>query len=246
MLKCVYVASAQNFKLYGGVSYQGVNTDDFNDFHISDWERFRGASEGRVNAPLSSKNANNSIGAHVGAQYDLGDRFGLILEGSLGFGNVSYYAVTGGINYNFISGEKFKLGISPRVGYSSASANFGEINLIDGFTAPVIITEGTFTNGDRLSVESSGIFAQVGLVPEFRVNEHFGIRAFIGYGIGFGGNTNILVETRGEEIEIPLTSPAVLEPISDEIDAYNSNPKLNLTGLVFQLGVSYNLGELFN
>ncbi len=231
---------AQEITYYGGLNMNTISTQDFNNFHISDWETYglgTSTSEGRVSIPLGDRDvAGENPGILLGATTPIGSGLNAIGEIQYGLGNVTYIGLFTGVSYALIDGS-FSLGITPKLGYISATADFGAIELIDGYTPPVIIPEGTFTNGDSLSMDMSGFAIQVGLTPSFQVSDQIGIFGQIGYGMSFVSDPVIKVN---DEIEIPLTATGV---VKDDFSGTQAglNPEAGTSGLYFQMGISYKL-----
>jgi hypothetical protein len=229
-----------NIKAYATLGMQGINNQNMLDFHISDWQEFGlGSLEGRVSVPLSERQLSSSVFFNIGAEF--AER--VTLDISIGFGKINFVSGMLGGNYKFIKGEKFKLGINPKIGYASVTANMGEVAVIPGKTPPVIIGDNSFTVGDKIRVQTNGFLAQVGLVPEYQVTERIGIRASIGYSYFLGGKAKVKITTSDAntgDVELVLTDRSIVKP-NGTSQQYANEPKFGLTGLVFQLGVSYGL-----
>ena len=226
---------------YGGISINSITTSEFQNFHLSDWEDYGlGGSEGRVSIPLGDKDpAGTNLSFLGGGISPLSDNLNAIVEFQIGLGNISYTALYVGVTYNLINGESFKLGITPKAGYSLATADFGEIELISGYTPPVIIPEGTFTNGDKLTMDMTGVGVQIGITPSIKINDQIGILVQAGYELSFASDPVIMVN---DDIEIPMTAIGV---VKDDLSGTQAgiNPSAETGGVFFQFGISYKLGD---
>ena len=91
------------------------------------------------------------------------------------------------------------IGVPLRVGFVGGSANLGKIAVLDGYTAPVKLDDGSrvFNEGDDLSAGVSGGLASAGLSAEFWVSPNLGLRADVSFQQGFFG----------DEIAITATEP---------------------------------------
>lgn len=221
-------------------------TADFENFDISDWERYGikcvdpYSAEGRVSLPLKDNDVSGmKWGVSGGLIYPLNERFGVLAEVQYSFKN-DFKLLGGflGINYDFISSKNFTLGIAPKVGYLYGEVDFGEIELIEDYTPPVIIDQGTFSNGDSLSMDIEGIGFQIGLTPHFKVNEQIGIQAQVGYAFSIPKECKIKVNDG--EIKLKMDDPAIVKA-----DCFNNqadlNPEAKSQGFYFQVGISYKL-----
>ena len=226
---------------YGGINMNSITTSEFENFHISDWQNYGiGGAEGRVSIPLRDKDpAGSNMNLLVGASLPISDKLNALAEFQMGLGSVSYTAVYLGGTFNLINGEKFKLGITPKVGYTLATADFGEIELISGYVPPVIIPEGTFTNGDELTMDMSGVGVQIGITPSLKINDKIGILVQAGYELSFASDPVIMVN---DEIEIPMTATGVVKTDGSATQA-GLNPAAETGGTFFQFGISYKLGD---
>lgn len=231
---------------YGGISMNSITTSEFENFHISDWQSYGllsenpYSSEGRVSIPLGDKDpAGSNLSFLGGVISPLSDNLNAIVEFQMGLGDVSYTGLYLGVTYNLINGKSFKLGITPKAGYSMATADFGEIELISGYTPPVIITEGTFTNGDKLTMDMSGVGVQIGITPSIKINDQIGILVQAGYELSFASDPVIMVN---DDIEIPMTATGV---VKDNLSGTQAgiNPSAATGGVFFQFGISYKLGD---
>jgi|TARA_Y100000310_G_scaffold141281_1_gene140702 hypothetical protein len=226
---------------YGGISINSITTSEFQNFHLSDWEDYGlGGSEGRVSIPLGDKDpAGTNLSFLGGGISPLSDNLNAIVEFQIGLGDISYTALYVGVTYNLINGESFKLGITPKAGYTLATADFGEIELISGYTPPVIIPEGTFTNGDKLTMDMTGVGVQIGITPSIKINDQIGILVQAGYELSFASDPVIMVN---DEIEIPMTATGVVKADGSGTQA-GLNPTAETGGMCFQFGISYKLGD---
>jgi hypothetical protein len=239
---------AQSIKIYGGLSTYGVSTTDFQDFHISDWENYGlksvnpSSSEGRVSVPLSEKIPSAiNLGIFLGGAYSLSEKLDVVGELQYGLASTQYIGVFLGIDYNLIEKEKFSLGIKPMFGYIQASANFGEIEVINSYTPPVILPEGTFNVGETLTMSMNGLGLQAALTPKYMVSEAIGIYASIGYGLSFSTNPVLTAKASTDDetgTTIPMTAKGVVKTDFSASSA-NISPLAKIQGLSLQLGVSY-------
>jgi len=236
-------AQLENLKIYGGVNVAGSSSTDFTNFHISDWENYGlvsvdpSSNEGRVAVNLKEMEAASvSAGIFVGADYSLSKRFSAIGEVQYSLSGISQLGVGLGINFKVISGEKFSLGLTPKIGYNTGSVDLGKISIIGEYTPPVILPEGTFDEGDKLSMKFSGIFSSIGISPEFKITDKVGIRSFIGYNISFSKSDGV----ECNDVLLPMDARGV---VKDDLSSAQAGitPSVSNTGFSLQLGISYSL-----
>ncbi len=229
--------------VYGGLNIGGSSSNDFTNFDISDWENYGllsqnpSSAEGRVFVDLESMKPNPiNIGIMLGARYGFSEKFSALAEIQYALSGVSMMGIYLGVNYDLINGEKFSLGLTPKIGYNTGSADLGEISLIDGYFPPVILPEGTFNPGDALSMEFSGLAINLGITPSFKVTDQISVMGFLGYNLGFTSSDGLLCNG----IQLPMTAPGVVK--SDGLNTQAGlDPTITSSGLNFQIGVSYKL-----
>lgn len=238
---------AQNkVSIYGGLNLTGVSVNEFENFHISDWENYGllsldpNSAEGRVAVNLANKKPSSlTVGAVLGLFYSLAPKLDALVEVQITFSRVEYKAAFVGIKYDLVSTEKFTLGITPKIGFTLATANFGEISLIPGYTPPVILREGTFTNGDTLKMDISGLAASLNLTPMLKFSDKFGLYANLGYQISFAGDPALKASSAsGTDVDIPMTAKGVVKSDLSATQA-GIKPSILPTGLSIHLGISY-------
>ena len=231
--------------IYGGVNIAGTSTKDFTKFDISDWETYGlniinpGGQEGRVSVDLANmKPKAISIGLMLGGRYNFNEKLSALAELQYSLSGVSLLGIYAGLNYDIIKGEKFSLGLTPKIGYNSGSADLGEITLLDGYVPPVVLPEGTFNPGDALSMEFSGLAVNLGLTPSFAITEKISIMGYLGYNLSFASRDGLLCNGT----LLPMDANGVVKS-----DGYNTqagiSPSVNSSGLSFQIGVAYKFGS---
>lgn len=239
------IDAQSNITLYVGGNLTGVNVTDFQNFHISDWQNYGlkvlnpGSAEGRVAVNLADKKPSSiTMGAVVGLFYNLAPKLDGLVEAQITFSGVEYKAAFIGIKYDIVSSEKFTLGITPKIGYTLATANFGEVSLIQGYTPPVILPEGTFTNGDKLKMDINGFAASLNLTPKLMINEKIGLFANLGYQISFAGDPALKATSNsGTDVDIPMSAKGVVKSNLYATQA-GIKPSILPTGLAIHLGVA--------
>jgi hypothetical protein len=248
-------------RIYGGLSVGSVNTSNFNNFCISDWEKYgllsqnSSSSEGRVIVGLSDaeteyKFTGMKLGGFIGADYEVMEKGRVLFEYNYNFGtNFSMMGFSLGFNYDLLSSGDFNLGITPKVGYSIGTVDLGIINPTyivwsngskQKYTDPVIITEGSFSSGDKLSTNIGSVTASLGLTPVYNITKNIGIRGYVGFGLGLTGDTQINVTTTTGDVKINMDSKAVVKYGTSSEQA-GFKPTVAPTGLIFQLGINYTL-----
>ena len=231
--------------IYGGLNIAGISTTDFTKFDISDWENYGlnsqnpGGVEGRVTVDLvTMKPKPISIGIMLGGRYQVSEKFSALAEIQYALSGVSLMGLFVGANYDIVKGEKFSLGLTPKIGYNSGNADLGEISLLPGYTPPVILPEGTFNPGDALSMEFSGLAVSLGLTPSLAINEKISVMGFLGYNLSFAKSDGLLCNG----VLLPMTARGVVK--SDGLGTQAGiSPKINSSGLSFQIGIAYKLGS---
>ena len=213
-----------------------LKTNDFEDFHISDWESFGlGPQEGRVFVPLASSEPKNSIGIVLGANYAFTEKIEGLIEFSYAPGDFNTTQLLFGANYFFFTKDKFRFGYSGKIGYGTASSNFGEIEILPGKTPPVILSEGTFNEGDDLRMEISTTTIFLGFTSNYTINEKIGLFTNLGYALSIGSKAVI----EASETEIPLNSSGIVKPDGSSTQA-NINPSVKIQGIDLSVGITYN------
>jgi hypothetical protein len=234
--------SAQ-LNLYGGIQTQQASSTDFVDFHISDWENYGllaldpSSSEGRVAVNLTDVEPGFiNLGLFIGADYSLSEKLSVLGEVQFNLSGISNLGINAGLTYNWLNSEKIRQGISLRLGYNMGSADLGTVSLIENYTPPVILPEGTFNDGDALSMEFSGLVIGFGLSTDFKLSEKIGLRIEPGYQLGFMSSDGL---TAGG-VSIPMSSAAVVQT-----DGLNTQagilPDISSSGAYIKVGVSYSL-----
>lgn len=257
----LYSADLPPIRVYGGLSVGSVKTTDFNNFCISDWEKYgllsknASSQEGRVIVGLKEsedkyKYSGMKIGAFIGADKDIFENGQALVEFQYNMGtNFSMMGISLGLNYDLVNGENFKLGITPKIGYSIGSVDLGLITSTyivynDGtskkYTDPVIITEGSFAAGDKIKTDIGSLVASFGVTPSYKLTDKLGLRAFIGMGFGIGGSSKITVQTSKGDVNIDMTSKAVVQYGTGSTQA-GFTPSVSPSGLILQIGLSYKL-----
>lgn len=238
-------AQTEKISIYGGLNVSGASSKDFTKFDVSDWESYGLLSqdpssyEGRVAVDLASmKPKSIGIGIMLGGRYELSEKLSALAEIQYNLSDVSLLGLYVGINYDIVKGEKFSLGITPKIGYNSGSADLGVISLSEGYTPPVILPEGTFNPGDALSMEFSGLAVNLGLTPRFAITDKISVMAFLGYNLSFAKSDGLLCNG----VLLPMEAKGVVK--SDGLNnPAGLSPTINSNGLNIQIGVSYSLGS---
>ena len=228
----------EDFTLYGGLSGVNVTTSDFSNFHVSDWERFGlDATEGRVAVPLGDNDiAGPNLNILVGAYSPLLNKLDGFAEAQVGVGDVSYVAVFLGVDFKFLDGESFSLGLTPKFGYTSAQADFGAIELLPGKTPPVVLSEGTFNVGDSLTMDMSGAALGIGITPRVQLTNEIGLTSFVGFQQSITSDPAL----KAGDLEIPMSSNGVVKPDGSSNQA-GLDPSANSTGFIWQFGITYDI-----
>lgn len=229
--------------VYGGIQTQQASSTDFVNFHISDWENYGllavdpSSQEGRVAVNLTDVEPGFiNLGIFVGADYSLTDKLSALGEIQYNLSGISNLGINAGVTYNWANSEKIRQGLSLRLGYNMGSADLGTVSLIDNYTPPVILPEGTFNEGDALSMEFSGLVIGFGLSTDIKISDKIGLRIEPGYQLGFMSSDGLLAGG----VAVPMSSPAVVQT-----DGLNTQagilPDISSSGAYIKLGLSYNL-----
>ena len=238
-----FAAQSQSIPLtiYGGLNIAGASSSDFTKFDISDWEEYGlnsqnpGGPEGRVSVNLESyKPKAINLGVMLGARYQLNEKLSALAEVQYAVSGISLMGFYLGINYDVVKGEKFSLGLTPKIGYNIGSADLGEISLLGGYQPPVILPQGTFKPGDALSMEFSGLAVNLGMTPSYSINKNFALTGFLGYNLGFTSSDGLLCNG----VLLPMSAAGVVK--SDGLNKQAGiNPLIKSSGLNLQIGVAY-------
>lgn len=223
-------AASAPFHVYAGASYIPLAIDGLRDFHISDFEQFgTGPAEGRVLVPLGREKNPGKIGGTIGLSMDP-----IFLELSyLPFSKSSYLQVNAGIEIPAVNKERFAIGLRPSVGYANVTANFGQIEVLPGKTPPVILPEGTFDVGDELKTSVSGFVGQGNAYMRVGITRRVQLLASGGYAYSFFGNTTV----KAGDVDIPLGSTAIVEPVLGSRAKAAIDPKISVRGVTGTAGL---------
>lgn len=234
------------FDVYGGLNIAGTSTSDFTKFDISDWEKFGlksvnpSSSEGRVRIDLEGmKPSAMNIGVMIGGVRKLNDNLSALFEIQYSLSGIQLLATNIGVNYAIMKGDKLNLSITPKLGYNRGKADLGAISVIPSYTPPVILSEGTFNEGDDLSMEFSGLAINVGITPTYKINDKLSLMGNIGYNLGFTSSDGLLCNG----ITVPMTSKGVVQSAGLGSVQAGISPSITSSGLSFQIGVMYKLSD---
>jgi hypothetical protein len=151
-----------------------------------------------------------------------------------------------GLTYFPLVKEKFKLGIDLKVGTLQATAHYGDIKLIPDYTPPVIISQGTFSNGDTIMAVMKGKSFQLGFKPTFKISDVTDWYLGVGYISSFASSTHVYINTNyggyRKQIDLNMNDPALVKPDGGNAQI-NINPTLSSKGLFFQTGFTFKIGE---
>jgi hypothetical protein len=229
--------------IYGGIQTQQASSTDFVNFHISDWENYGllandpSSLEGRVAVNLTDVEPGFiNLGIFVGADYSLSDKLSALGEIQYNLSGISNLGINAGVTYNWTNSEKIRQGLSLRLGYNTGSADLGTVSVIENYTPPVVLTEGTFDDGDALSMEFSGLVIGFGLSTDIKISDKIGLRIEPGYQLGFMSSDGLIAGG----VAVPMSSAAVVQPDGQNTQA-GILPDISSSGAYIKLGVSYNL-----
>ncbi len=230
---------------YGGLNLAGASSKDFTQFDISDWENYglltNGGAEGRVTVDLAAnKPSPINLGINLGAEYSLNEKFSALAELQYAVSGISLLGVYAGINYDVVKKEKFSLGLTPKIGYNVGGADLGTVSVLPGYVPPVVLPEGTFNDGDALSIGFSGLAINLGIRPRYMFTEKIGLHSLIGFNLGLTSSDGLVATTSGGDVVIPMTSAAVVKSDASATQA-GINPTMSSTGLSLQLGIVFKL-----
>lgn len=246
-------AVAQGFFSIGFSSAPDINCEDFENFHVSDWQEFglgMEQGEGRIAVPLRDKQyAGSTRGFFIGFGGNAAENFGVLFDMPFTFGNDIWgMDLMAGVRYDFLATDMFYVGLHPKFGYHFRSISFGHTHLLSGYTSPVVIPthnsnsiytdRTTFVGGDHLKTVVHGIGYQVSLDIRFQLAGAMFIKAEIGYaGSSFG---DMKLKVGGTKLR--LDNPSV---VKDDFTATpaNINPEIEMGGLFFNAGFEFRFGD---
>jgi len=238
-------------QIHVGVAVVPFHIEGLVDAHISDWENYglkiqdSTSDEARVLLPLEEGNTDKLgllPGLRAGWVYDLAGPLTAVAEAGVHIGGpMTVITAQVGADMFIVDGKHLKIGIPIRVGGLYATMDFGGLEVIDDYTPPVILTdsdgnEQTFNNGDSLKAELSGPMVSAGLAAEGWLTPKLGVRAEIGFSMGFFGDMKI----RSGDQDIPIESNAIVKPDGSS-DPAGLAPEGGSFGLSGFAGVVYRL-----
>ena len=234
---------AETMGLYLGFSMIPVSVEGLADIHASDWQTCGlggggNCPEGRVSLPMGAGNTGVPLGfgVRVGFQYPLMQSLDIDVEVGVHFGSVLAVAATAGIDWFFVSGESWRLGLNPKVGVLFGTMNFGAARQIPGYVPPVITPEGTFNDGDDLSATMLGFLIDAGLSFEYDFTAKWTLRTSLGFQYAVLGDLDV---TAGD-VTIAEDSGALVKPDGTSNQA-GIDPQGGSLGASLFLGVVYHL-----
>ena len=227
-----------------GVSVVPLQLSGLVDAHISDGETQ--TSEGRISLPLEEGNTDGmglAPGMKVGYVYDLLGPLTMVGELGVHFTD-SLTVVTAqvGADMFFVDTKTLKVGIPIRVGGLFAKMDFGELRLLEDYKNPPVIIDNAdggkqhFRPGDDLSAELLGPLVSAGLCAEVYLAPRLGLRAEVGFAMGFFDEMKIKA---GSE-EIRFDHPTVVKTDGSQNSA-GIQPEGGSFGLSGFVGVVYRL-----
>ncbi len=241
--------------VYLGMGTSPLETVDFVDFHVSDWEKYGlGGAEGRVSLPLSERAYSGQAGGILlGIESEIQEGISVFAEGAVFVPSDDF--IVGELSLGprfFKKASKATLSISPKIGYILGNVGFGKVNLIEGTTAPVILDEGTFNVGDEIRTDISALSYGLTGKADYSLGDKFGLYLEVGYKGGISDDAEVVTNPEGNpenKTSIKLDSPAVVNPASPTDEDYpttgnnpmNMQPKIEVQGTTFQIGISYRL-----
>ncbi len=238
-------------QIHVGVAVLPFQIEGLVDAHISDWENYGlksqdpGSAEARVSLPLQEGNTDELgllPGLRAGWVYDLLGPLTAVAEAGVHIGGpMTVVTAQVGADMFLVDGKKLKIGIPIRIGGLYATMDFGELEVISGYTPPVILTdadgnEQTFNNGDPLKAELSGPMVSAGLAAEGWLTPQLGVRAEVGFSMGFFGDMKI----RSGDQDIPIESNAIVKPDGSS-DSAGLSPEGGSVGLSGFAGIVYRM-----
>ncbi len=256
---CTCVALAQPghrmppAQIHVGVAVVPFQLEGLVDAHISDYatagvglkSENPNNPEARVSLPLEDGNTDELgllPGVKVGWVYDLAGPLTAVAEAGVHIGGpMTVVTAQVGADMFIVDGKHFKIGIPVRVGGLYAVMDFGDLEVIDGYTPPVIIEDAagetqTFSNGDSLQAELSGPMVSAGLAVEGWMTPQLGVRAELGFSMGFFGDMKV----RSGNQDIPIESDAIVKPDGSS-DPAGLAPEGGSFGLSGFAGIVYRL-----
>lgn len=210
-------------QVHVGVAVVPFQIQGLVDAHISDWESYGlksedpGNAEARVSLPLEDGNTDELgllPGVKVGWVYDIAGPLAAVAEAGVHIGSpMTVVTAQVGADMFLVDGKHLKIGIPIRVGALFAVMDFGDLEVIEDYTPPVKLETApgeiqTFKNDDPLRAELSGPMVSAGLAAEGWLTPRLGLRAELGFSMGFFGDMKI----RSGDQDIPIESKAIVKP----------------------------------
>jgi len=235
---------AQGHFSIGFASGSGIQNKGFQSFDVSDWQYFGlGADlgEGRIHVPLGEQKVfGSTYGFYFMIEGETSENSSGVLYIPFTFKQgVSGFDIYPGFKFNVVSTDLFKIGITPRVGYSFRSINFGETQLIDGYNEPVVIATNdndnrlnTVVGGERLKTVAHGVGFQIAAFGKFYLIDNICANVELGYGAA--SFTKFRLKTGDSRLK--LDSPAIVKA-GQTAEPANIEPKIRTKGLFFNIGV---------
>lgn len=231
--------------VYLGVNSKTVTSNDFTDFCISDWQYYglmsenSSNSEGRILVPLSkAQPKTSSVGLSIGIDYSSKRLQGLnyLFEFQGSFSKPKVRSGAFGLNYDFLQKEKFTLGVTMKLLFTSFKVELGQTKIIDGYVAPVILPNRTYSEGDTLSYKLSGFSYSPGLTARYVITDKFSIMGYFGYNLGNLKSSGVLLN---DEV-IDMSQAYIVKNDGSGTQA-GIQPKIGIQGVNFQVNLRYTL-----
>ena len=227
-----------------GVGSFPIQISGLSDVHLSDGDTQ--SAEGRLNLELGRHNTDGpgllpagKFGFPLGRGRVLG-AFDLDVGAANG---VSGGAALVGVDVR-VKQRNFTIGVPLRIGVITAGADLGNATLLTGSTGPVILEQGTISEGDALNASINGVMASAGVLGELWISKKLAIRgeasiqqgAFSGFTIRAGVDDPETTDT-DERVAIDGDDIAIKKP-DGSLDQAGMTPTGGTFGVSGFVGVT--------
>ena len=231
-----------SLNVYAGGGTLPVTTAGFADLHLSDWEKYgTGGREGRVHLPFGDVNVDGQQptfflgveGTEMPAQFEIQ----MTSKDGLDYAQLLF-----GWRFNLSEGYSHSFDFIPKFGVGVGFVEFGEVEILEGKTPPVILDKGTVDVGDEIRAELFGGVLQAVVSANIRVVDEVNILAQGGWNLAFLPDLDLRTDPKNsgtDEVKFNGDDEALVKPVIGSTEQAGVEPKVKSNGYVAMLSVGY-------
>ena len=228
--------------VYAGGGTLPVRTDGFADLHLSDWEKFgTGGAEGRVHLPFGDVNVDGQQPSFfIGVEgTELPALFEIQMASKDG---LDYAQLLVGWRFHLREGSSYSLDFIPKLGAGVGLVEFGEVEILEGKTPPVVLDKGTVHVGDKIRAELFGGVLQAAVSANITLAGGVNILAQGGWNLAFLPDLDLRTDPKDsdfDEVKLNGDDEALVKPEIGSTEQAGVEPNVKSNGYVAMLSVGY-------